>query len=1004
MCTFAKNSYFLTMKSIVKNLVAFVCIFLALSNIPLKAENFEQVIERLPAEKEDDIYSKINNLLSTTNNVTGGILEMLEGVNDLDVEKFLASIDKIKDPFVKKQIEKRKKLEKERDEALARFNLIINDDAVPDSEKISAAIRLADAYFAINEIPSAEYPVKRALLLKDVNEHASEKRAILHTYLFNCFQNSGKAERAKRLLKTMEKEYSSDPQSYSYGQYLRCRALFNYDQTYYNAALEKLREADCVLQKYTDIPGTKELLNSDGLLIAELSVRTNESSEADASLAMLKKLNAEDGDDMQDQEYAQLAFQLVRHLFEMKAMKSAFDLAEVVLSLTQTLNPDGSELELEILATIGDMITYNSSLPAAQRVDNKFTRNGDYYYLYGCKVIAEKIWDRKNNGKNDLIHNINKSLAKVYARKSADGFREAEKYRPSNVALAMIAKPGSLEQEQYSLFAKTHNRAEFHSKRARQLYEEELSDLRAELHDRFLALNDRERSSYAQSMNEFCNDILTFSETHRKDSHTRKMVYDVCLLRKAILLDLSRSLSSIVKDSNDPALQQKYAALTEMRTAVTSAIQTNEPTDKVNELEARADALEDEIILYLGDLRTYDPASFILTTWKDVKESLPKNSVAVEFYNVSATRDDGHSYKADRMAVMTPDHDPEIFTIDMLQSNLNKVKEKPYDEMLRWSFYYKVWEPLAKKKFITAKKATTIYFSPNGLYHSIPLEYLPCEGSKNMSDLYKMIRVSSTRTLPHNHHCALSSATLYGDMRYDMGSEARGSKFGELASSFRGDSNGKSPLKDLPHTKDEVNAISSIISPVGSVETITGEDCIEENFKRLSGSGTHVVHIATHGLFDGSSNSMHHSGLAFNGAATMNDNDAGSDIDDGRLTAAEISHMDLSETDMVVLSACSSGKGHVTEEGVFGLQRGFKLAGVNSIVMSLWDVDDKATMDLMTTFYKGLADGATKRDALRMAQEYVKTKTYTIKEKENDTPKTVPGTNPRLWSGFIILD
>ena len=93
---------------------------------------------------------------------------------------------------------------------------------------------------------------------------------------------------------------------------------------------------------------------------------------------------------------------------------------------------------------------------------------------------------------------------------------------------------------------------------------------------------------------------------------------------------------------------------------------------------------------------------------------------------------------------------------------------------------------------------------------------------------------------------------------------------------------------------------------------------------------------------------------------------------------------------MVVLAACETGLGDVTGEGVYGLQRGFKKAGINSIVMSLWKVDDDATRLLMTEFYNHLLSGYPKIEALKKAQMYVR-----MQKGYED---------PYYWAGFILLD
>ena len=103
--------------------------------------------------------------------------------------------------------------------------------------------------------------------------------------------------------------------------------------------------------------------------------------------------------------------------------------------------------------------------------------------------------------------------------------------------------------------------------------------------------------------------------------------------------------------------------------------------------------------------------------------------------------------------------------------------------------------------------------------------------------------------------------------------------------------------------------------------------------------------------------------------------------------------MDLSHIDLLVLSACQSGLGDVAaSEGVFGLQRGFKRAGVKSIVMSLWKVDDKATEILMTEFYKNLSKKETRREALFNAQLSLRTYGGGMYD------------DPKYWAAFILLD
>jgi len=113
------------------------------------------------------------------------------------------------------------------------------------------------------------------------------------------------------------------------------------------------------------------------------------------------------------------------------------------------------------------------------------------------------------------------------------------------------------------------------------------------------------------------------------------------------------------------------------------------------------------------------------------------------------------------------------------------------------------------------------------------------------------------------------------------------------------------------------------------------------------------------------------------------------DVEDGILTADEISRLDLSNNNLIVLSACDTGLGDIYRvDGVFGLQRGLKIAGVKKILMSLWKVPDKETKELMITFYKELLSGNTPHKSLEIAQQ-----------KQIDA-----GKSPYYWAGFILLD
>ena len=129
---------------------------------------------------------------------------------------------------------------------------------------------------------------------------------------------------------------------------------------------------------------------------------------------------------------------------------------------------------------------------------------------------------------------------------------------------------------------------------------------------------------------------------------------------------------------------------------------------------------------------------------------------------------------------------------------------------------------------------------------------------------------------------------------------------------------------------------------------------------------------------------------------------------DGILSARELADMNLSMTDLMVLSACQTGLGFVTPDGVAGLQRGLKAAGVNALVVSLWTVDDKATAILMKALLSNLDKGMELTDAFREARQHLMT-TETQKriKRRGELPDIVVKKKydkPQYHDAFILID
>ncbi len=357
------------------------------------------------------------------------------------------------------------------------------------------------------------------------------------------------------------------------------------------------------------------------------------------------------------------------------------------------------------------------------------------------------------------------------------------------------------------------------------------------------------------------------------------------------------------------------------------------------------------------------------------------------------------------------------------------------------SMYEMIWKPLEKD----LNGIHTIYYSPSGILYRINQDAIPISKTSRLSDKYKLIVLNSTRQLiiPSEVKIENNYAVLFGGIQYEQDSSFKNIEpllannttgdwsFYHIDSTLRG-----GDWTYLTGTESEVNSIKKIMEKNGvQAKLIKGYAATEESFKNIGVNNTaspRIIHIATHGYFfpdrttstksgvanDSSTSEgtakaassklkvvpdesesvfkisdhpMLRSGLimaggneAWQGAPTLEG------IEDGILTAYEISQMNLSNTELVVLSACETGLGDIQgNEGVYGLQRAFKIAGAKYLIMSLWQVPDKQTSLLMTTFYKKcLQEKMTIPDAFHAAQKELRE----------------IGLDPYQWAGFIMVE
>ena len=398
--------------------------------------------------------------------------------------------------------------------------------------------------------------------------------------------------------------------------------------------------------------------------------------------------------------------------------------------------------------------------------------------------------------------------------------------------------------------------------------------------------------------------------------------------------------------------------------------------------------------------------------WNDIQQHLTNDAIAVEFISTIEDNRDYSTYHA--LIIDKNSSSPRMITL----YSESKLKEIEKTRDISDIVGELIWKPILAQ-YTTVKD---IYFSPDGILHMLPIEYYSADGKNSMFENYNMYRLSSTKEIVREVESQHPrSAVLYGGLDYNQFIDnASGSNASEIPSVWRGIAE-RGGFDPLFNTVLETQEIKELLAGKNISTTLyNGGMGTEESFRNLSGHSHSIIHLATHGMYvnpDGIDTKKNENNFDFlESLASVNDpvkedialthsflvmaggNRVISRIpvsdksNDGILTSKEISQLDLRGLDLVVLSACESALGDINNGGVYGLQRGFKKGGANTIVMSLGKVDDEATRILMVDFYRNLMSGKTKRESLQEAQQY-------LRKVENGKYD-----DPRFWASFIMLD
>jgi CHAT domain-containing protein len=493
---------------------------------------------------------------------------------------------------------------------------------------------------------------------------------------------------------------------------------------------------------------------------------------------------------------------------------------------------------------------------------------------------------------------------------------------------------------------------------------------------------------WSQNSSWYLSGVAQIAVAEASDS-ILKRAYDCQLIGKGLLLHTELSIQDWAQRSSEEVqrLYQNWARLQNDLEMATTPERYQDAARRCRE----AYSIFKKAAVQAGNFDTYFD-----DTWNDVAAALHEDERAIEFIHCVDTCHVSTYY------ALILSHDSaapalvKVCTAEQLESlPAEEVNEKMSEQ---------IWAPM-KEQLCGAK---TVYFAPCGDLHTMPIET-----AAHLYQPYRAVRVSSTKQLIYRVPSApIQSAQLYGGIDYGAFNNETNNELNKR----EGSDYGIGPLAGSTFEVQQCQALLSAQSV--HAETHTGLTATEQQFHSLSGSANQLLHIATHGLFLNSEpepidafnliqetsrrntiapDELSHSAIAMALANnTLLHRDSTVADNDGILTAQEISHLDLHRVDFVILSACGSGLGRISGEGVFGLQRGFKKAGVKTLMMSLWKVDDEATRYFMTEFYKyWLGDGHgvtahTKQEALEHAQAEVQAVSQ--------------WSDPEYWAAFVLLD
>ena len=534
--------------------------------------------------------------------------------------------------------------------------------------------------------------------------------------------------------------------------------------------------------------------------------------------------------------------------------------------------------------------------------------------------------------------------------------------------------------------------------------------LKALMKQRIPYMSSTEREGLWESLSSLFTMMTPYAlEAKQMQTAFTKNCYDALVMSKSFLLESERSMYDVIKRKGTAEDMHDYTMLACMKNQVKVWEKDYKANaDSILSMSKKISRLEKQLA---NRCKGYsDGTDFMNVDYATVKQALGPNEVLIDFTDY-ISQSQGRKYAA---YIINKVQDYPLLKALFAERQIDSLgivrPDMYYSEDYSEDVLNLLWNPLKEN----VSEGATIYYVPSQLLFLISLESLPMPDGSLLGNHYHFVRLSSARELvkmkSNDSGCRENTAVLYGGLQYDMETTVmtEESKKYDLSNllAMRGEiARGDSIFHELQGTKEEILKIENVLKRnKWKVTSYMGTNGTEESFLNMHGKSPRLLHLATHGFYyspgkaekvdylKGYTDAMSLSGLVLAGGNTAwLGKQLPKGVLGGILTANDIARLDLSNTDMAVLSACQTGQGKATAEGLYGLQRAFKKAGVGTIVMSLWSVSDKTTSEFMTTFYERLAD---KNNAWNKRKAFEETKEI-IRKKHPD---------PYLWAAFVMLD